>query len=191
HPDIPAARRVLPPARRETAPSALRRAQYSERSFFMRVAEFAQLAPDRHALHPAPRVRQLLQRGLAMVLHEGFELLGIRDLVRMASLIAHGRLDIARGRFACQPRRDGLAMHAKRVACLSHCHSLLAGTNHPNTQILTVRPRHPVPPPERFLSGKRIIRPKPLWEGLYLVVQIRQWFDLLHVFLVHDKRKPK
>ena len=43
----------------------------------MRLAQFAQLPPDRHPLHPAPRCRQLLHGGLAVVLHEGCELLRV------------------------------------------------------------------------------------------------------------------
>ena len=40
--------------------SRLRPARHSERSFFMRVAQFAQLPPDRHPFHSAPGLSQLL-----------------------------------------------------------------------------------------------------------------------------------
>jgi hypothetical protein len=65
-----------------------------------------------------PHFGQLLQRGLAMGLYERFERRGIRDLVRVASPIAHFRLHIARGCFARPPRRHGLVRRLNRVTCL-------------------------------------------------------------------------
>jgi hypothetical protein len=118
----------------------------------MRGAPLTQLPPDGHPLHPAPRFRQLLQCGLAVCLYESLERLWIGNLLRVAPLVAHARLDIARGLFARQPCRDGIAVQPKYPARFFHLHSFLYCGTHPNTQIITVRTRHPVPPPERFLS---------------------------------------
>lgn len=73
----------------------------------MRVAELPQLPPNRHALYAPPRFGRFLYCRLPTGRHEGFELLGIGNLVRMAPLVASFCLHIARGLFARQPRRMG------------------------------------------------------------------------------------
>ena len=71
----------------------------------MRVAEFSQLSPDRHPFHPAPGLGQLLHGRVLLRGQEGLELLRVRDLVRMATLIADFCPHIARRLFARQPPR--------------------------------------------------------------------------------------
>jgi hypothetical protein len=69
----------------------------------MRVAQFGQLPPERPPLHSPPRLGQLLHGRVLVHVPERFALLRVRDLVRMAPLVASFSLHIARRRVACHP----------------------------------------------------------------------------------------
>jgi len=112
----------------------------------MRVPQLLQLPPDRHPAYISPGCGQLFYGCIPLGGHKGLELLEIRNLMRMPSLVASFCLHLARGFFPRHPCGNRIAMYPKRLARFFHLQALLNCGYHAYPSIITVGPWHSFPP---------------------------------------------